>query len=60
MMFVSAEAELPSEPPKAGARSLAGPARGAKIWRSQLLIWIYCNPLKSHKTAKTLGMLHLT
>jgi hypothetical protein len=29
------------------------PLRRQKIWRTTLWIWIYCNPLKSHKTAKT-------
>src|SRR5580698_3863210 len=31
---------------------LETPLEPSKIWRTTLSIWIYCKPLKSHKTAK--------
>jgi hypothetical protein len=37
-------------PGRAGSSS---PLSAPKTWRTTLWIWIYCNPLKSHKTAKT-------
>ena len=38
--------------PRRTARGSRIPGTG--IWRAELLIWIYCNPLKSHKTATKL------
>ena len=37
-------------PGRAGSLS---PLTAQKIWRTTLWIWIYCNPLKTHKTTKT-------
>jgi hypothetical protein len=37
----------------AGAVGLIEPTWRRKIWKPILLVWIYCNPLKSHKTTKT-------
>jgi hypothetical protein len=33
--------------------SCSSPPPGQKVWRVQLTVWIYCNLLKFHKTAKT-------
>jgi hypothetical protein len=50
--MMSVSAELPSAP-RSRATGPLQVMRDAKILRTELFVWIYCNPLKFHKTAKT-------
>src|ERR1700733_3060769 len=41
-----------NDPDGLDREGLFEPAGRQKVWKATKSVWIYCNPLKSHKTAK--------